>query len=256
MIPQDCHVTSIESVIFVYKDMHPDRITRFMGPMGANELIFHLSGDSTVTFNGKQMHTVADTVRFLPYTEIKEYTVEKREAGECIDIFFNTDKPIQKEAFLMSVNERQSIKSLFRRIYSTWIEKNDGYYYKCLSMLYAILDELTQQHYTPNAKHAVIEPAVQYIRTHYVADKIEIPYLAQLCGISESYLKQLFVASYGLSPKKYVIRRKMEHAIELINSKLFTISEIAEQLGYENVYYFSRVFKETFGVSPTHYREK
>jgi AraC-like DNA-binding protein len=256
MFPKKINVTSIESVLYVSRDRHPDRVTRFYGPMNANELIFHLSGDATVTFNGTVMRTVEDSVRFLPCSKIEEYTVEKREAGECIDIFFNTDVPLSQTAFLLNFAGNQSLKTHFRKIHSLWLEKADGYYSRCMALLYEILYEIASTQYVPNSKSAVIAPAVEYISAHYVSDKIEIPHLARLCGISESYLKQLFIATYGLSPKKYVIKRKMEHAIELLNSKMFAVSEIAEQLGYENVYYFSRVFKETYGCAPTHYCEK
>lgn len=256
MFPEKINVTSIESVLYVSRDRHPERITRFYGPMLANELIFHLSGDATVTFNGKIMRTVEDTVRYLPRTEISEYKVERHTEGECIDIFFNTDISLSDEPFLLNFAGNQSLKTRFRRLCSTWLEKADGYYVKCMSLLYEILCEIATSQYVPNSKSAVIAPAVEYISAHYASDKIEIPHLARLCGISESYLKQLFIATYGLSPKKYVIKRKMEHAIELLNSNMFTVSEIAQGLGYDNVYYFSRVFKETFGCAPTHYREK
>jgi len=256
MFPEKINVTSIESVLYVSRDRHPECVTRFYGPMCANELIFHLSGDATVTFNGTVMRTVENTVRYLPRTEISEYEVVRDEPGECIDIFFNTDVPLASTAFLLNFAGNQGLKAHFRKIHSTWLEKADGYYSRCMSLLYEILHEIASAQYVPNSKSAVIAPAVEYISAHYVSDRIEIPHLARLCGISESYLKQLFIATYGLPPKKYVIKRKMEHAIELLNSNMFTVSEIAQNLGYDNVYYFSRAFKETFGCAPTHYREK
>ena len=256
MLPNKINVTSIEGVLFVSRDRHPEAVSRFEGPMHANELIFHLSGDATVCFNGKRMHTVSDTVRFLPRSVIREYTVIHGEHGECIDIFFNTDVPLSEEAFLLCVTENKNLRSLFRRICSVWTEKREGYYHRCMSLFYEILYEISALSYLPEKTLLRIEPAVRYISEHYLTEEIRVPALAEACGMSESYLKRLFLAAFGLSPKKYITKLRMEHALELLRSNMFTVGEIAEKCGYESLYYFSRVFKESFGISPTHYREK
>ena len=57
-----------------------------------------------------------------------------------------------------------------------------------------------------------------------------------------------------MPPVKYVTMLKLDKAKELLITGHYTISEIVEICGFENIYYFSTVFKKHFGVSPKNYR--
>ena len=72
--------------------------------------------------------------------------------------------------------------------------------------------------------------------------------------MSYSYLKKLFVAQYGLPPSRYVLRKRMEYAKTLLLTPELSVTEISRQVGYASVYYFSRVFHEETGMTPTAYR--
>jgi AraC-like DNA-binding protein len=58
----------------------------------------------------------------------------------------------------------------------------------------------------------------------------------------------------GTSPRQYIISIRMTMAKELLANHLFQIFEVAQLTGYENPLYFSRLFKKTWGMSPTQYR--
>ena len=75
--------------------------------------------------------------------------------------------------------------------------------------------------------------------------------LAEMCNLSYSHFKRLFITQFGISPKKYIINMRMEYALILLQNHQMTISQIAEMCGYENVYYFSNAFKNYFGYPPT-----
>ena len=96
-------ITDIHRVILVGKEEYPEPRTVFSHNLSTNELIFHFSGNDTVYFNGKTLHTEENTIRFLPAGETREYIVERRAPGECIDIFFNTDVPVSEEAFVLKI---------------------------------------------------------------------------------------------------------------------------------------------------------
>ena len=57
-----------------------------------------------------------------------------------------------------------------------------------------------------------------------------------------------------MSPKKLIISLRMKKALELLKNENYTISEIADKLGYKNQFYFSKEFKEYYGVSPINYK--
>lgn len=64
-----------------------------------------------------------------------------------------------------------------------------------------------------------------------------------------------FTHYVGVSPRQYIINIRMTIAKDLLMNSMFQISEIARLIGYENPLYFSRLFKKTWGVSPSEFRE-
>ena len=249
-------ITDIKRVILVGKDEYKATITSFTNKTCSNELIFHLSGESTVFFNGKQLDVKKDTIRFLPQGEIHEYIVKRKERGECIDIFFNTDIPVTNEAFVLKLNQSEKIKSLFKKIFSVWVAKGDGYYFECVSIIYKIFAELQKKNYIPESQFNSIKPAIDYIEKHFLDKKITAEELTLCCTISYPYIKKLFVKKFGVPPIKYSIQLKINYACDLLKSKLYTISQISEICGYNDIYFFSRQFKEYMGLSPTDFINK
>ena len=119
--------------------------------------------------------------------------------------------------------------------------------------MYMLFAELQKQNYIPENQYNTIIPAIKYIEENFLKEKISIEFLAEKCGISTSYLKKLFIKKFGISPIKYIIQLKINHACDLLHSKLYTISQIAEICGYDNIYYFSAMFKKQTGKTPTEY---
>ncbi|TCC94708.1 AraC family transcriptional regulator [Pedobacter hiemivivus] len=73
-------------------------------------------------------------------------------------------------------------------------------------------------------------------------------------SISNSHFAYLFRKKTGMSPIDYFIHLKMQRACQLLHSNNDKIKEICLNLGYEDQYYFSRLFKKNMGISPEHYR--
>ena len=250
-------ITDIKRVILVGKDEYKEQVISFTSNKTCcNELIFHLSGESTVFFNGKQLDVKKYTIRFLPQGEIHEYIVKRKERGECIDIFFNTDIPVTNEAFVLKLNQSEKIKSLFNKIFSVWVAKGDGYYFECVSIIYKIFAELQKKNYIPESQFNSIKPAIDYIEKHFLDKKITAEELTLCCTISYPYIKKLFVKKFGVPPIKYSIQLKINYACDLLKSELYTISQISEICGYNDIYFFSRQFKEYMGLSPTDFINK
>ena len=77
--------------------------------------------------------------------------------------------------------------------------------------------------------------------------------IAQQSFMSEVYFRKLFKASYGISPQKYLINLRINHAVNLIVSGYYTLQEVAFACGYNDYKYFSVEFKKVKGVSPSKY---
>lgn len=253
---QNFIITGINRVVLVGKNEYPQSTTSFPNPLDSNELIYHFSGKSTVYFSGKILDVEENTIRFLPKGNHSEYIVERKNRGECIDICFDTDSPLSEEAFVSKVDENTTIGNLFKKLFAIWVSKNDGYYFECISLLYKIFAEMQKQNYIPQNQYNAIRPAIEHIEENFLGSKISVPYLADKCGISEAYLKKLFIKKFGMPPTKYIIQLKINHACDLLRSERYSITQVANFCGYENVYYFSRQFKNYVGVTPSAFEQR
>ena len=80
--------------------------------------------------------------------------------------------------------------------------------------------------------------------------------LCEKVGMSRAALSKGFKRELGVSLKQYLIRLLMKRAREMLVSSEFRISEIAYILGYEDPFYFTRIFKKYMGETPRKYREQ
>lgn len=78
--------------------------------------------------------------------------------------------------------------------------------------------------------------------------------MAGLCSLSVNQFIRVFRKHTGLTPKKYIDGFKIKIASELLKSSNEAVSQIAEDLGFEDPFHFSRRFKEITGVSPKNFR--
>lgn len=99
-------------------------------------------------------------------------------------------------------------------------------------------------------------PAIKYIHSNYVNEKINISKLAVLCNISETTFREIFNATLGTSPVKYINNLKLSRAAELLKSNMYSVHEAMEMSGFQDEAYFSRAFKKHFGVPPKEFQIK
>jgi AraC-like DNA-binding protein len=81
---------------------------------------------------------------------------------------------------------------------------------------------------------------------------------ARLAGelrLNPDYFRRLFTVTYGMPPRRWLVRRRLETATVLLRESMLNVSEVAAQAGYPDVFQFSRRFKAEFGQSPSAYRK-
>lgn len=249
----DFIITKIQQVIFVEREKHKENVLHFSNSLSSCELIYHFSGESYVYFGDQVLIVKPNNVRFLPAGIVSKYEVVRSVTGECIDVFFETNIPISNNAFIYDASKKEQLGILFKKLFYCWIGKENGYYMKSMSYLYRIFAEMQNINYSKSDQYKLIEPAVDVINKEFLKSNLNSPYLAELCGISESYLKKIFNKKYGMPPKKYIIKKKMDYACELLRLERYSITQISEICNFKDVYYFSRQFKEYMGISPMDY---
>lgn len=249
-------ITEIYRVVVVGKYEYSSLMLSFDHTMQTNELIFTLSGRATVFFDDLVLESKPNMIRFLPQGQTKRYDVLRHERGECIDVFFHADRPISTQAFLMDVSQNEKFAALFKKLFSIWVSKRRGYYFESVSLLYQIFAEMQKDTDKPDRHKLKITPAMELIHSEFLTRDFSLKELSGICEMGESYFQKLFKETYGISPKKYIIQLKINHACDLLRLKRYTITQIAELCNFSDVYFFSRQFKNYMGITPTQFMKK
>ncbi len=95
----------------------------------------------------------------------------------------------------------------------------------------------------------LVDAVKHYIRQHYREDLTRND-LAEVVHITPNYLSKRFHTETGMSLREYINQLRIEDAKRLLLSTNITISEIASEVGFDNISYFSTVFRKLCGVSP------
>jgi AraC family transcriptional regulator of arabinose operon len=77
-----------------------------------------------------------------------------------------------------------------------------------------------------------------------------IPDMARHCGLSVPHFNRLWLATFGVSPGRYLIEHRIRRATQLLRESDLPIQQVAESLGYNDVYFFHRQFRRFAGITP------
>lgn len=99
-----------------------------------------------------------------------------------------------------------------------------------------------------------IARAIVYMERH-LTQKIELARLAECARLSPSYFCSSFHAATGMTPWEYLIRLRLEKAKQLLRNSDFTVSEIAQQAGFCDASYLTRLFRRHERMTPRRYAE-
>jgi AraC-like DNA-binding protein len=116
---------------------------------------------------------------------------------------------------------------------------------------------------TPERERAgaplAVPPARHLLRAKDLADAryrepLDVPALARAARLSPAHFSREFRRTFGESPHRYVLTRRMERAAELLRNTDRSIAEICFDVGLRSVGSFTTSFKRTYGLTPTAYR--
>ncbi len=103
-----------------------------------------------------------------------------------------------------------------------------------------------------NFEKDYVQKALDIINSEYMYN-INIEEIARRLNIDRTYFSVIFKKRMGVSPKRYLLEKRMNVATALMEKKNTSISVIANSVGYSDLYTFSKMFKKHFGVSPSNY---
>ncbi len=123
------------------------------------------------------------------------------------------------------------------------------------SLLLALLARLPPTVWPERPMDARVARAMRFIHEHS-GDRLDARSLAAAAGLSPNRLSQLFKRETGMEPRAAVRRERIDRARQLLADSRLSIEEVAEECGFCDRYYFSRVFREETGFTPAAYRQR
>lgn len=154
---------------------------------------------------------------------------------------------IRSDGDLMQFWDKLYAQAVDNRIESFF--RSSAYAYEFLMRL---MDTLQKQENRQN-EHSVTQQCLHMIQNGYKKD-LTLEALASACNVSPSYLNRKFREVYDTSPIRYLVRHRIEVAASLLLRESMNVNEVAHEVGFHDTNYFSRVFHQIMGVSPSRYK--
>jgi len=124
--------------------------------------------------------------------------------------------------------------------------------YSCTDNKYLSSDMQIDSEYMDNQ---TVKSVIEFIKENY-KQNIEVNDIANSVYLSYSYLSRLFKKHTGKTVNQYLNQIRLGNAQYLLKCSTKDIKTISREVGFNNEYYFSNVFKKVYGISPGNYRKK
>ncbi|MBQ8849102.1 MAG: helix-turn-helix transcriptional regulator [Clostridia bacterium] len=240
-----------------------DRVHKCEYPSGRGHygLVYVLNGKAEYRFFTGVRVTVTDgdvlllspraAYSIVTEKEFKHYTVN-------FDIHEDTSRLdlLSKPYCLLQEENTEHLKRKFIELTNTWMSKKTGFEMESIGYLYELLsifyfDCINRQNAT--SYHRLF-PAKEYIE-QYFHQPITLEELAKLSNMSITNFRREWKKLYSEAPLQYRDSIRLYYAKEYLNSGYYTVSEIAQKCGFDDVSYFVRFFKKNVGVTPGEFRK-
>ncbi|MCI8388356.1 MAG: helix-turn-helix transcriptional regulator [Clostridiales bacterium] len=204
------------------------------------------------------LHAEPKNILYIP----KGSTYHLSDISPCNSISFNFTLTDDKhfEPFIYPADKLMpTFTELFNTAYRYWQRRPSGYIAKLNSLLYQVIYLMQNNYYPdymPRRLADRIQNAVEYINLNYMDDTLTVADLAAQSDMSAVYFRELFTKLTGNPPSKYIKQLRIQRAIDLLQSDMYSVGEVARQTGFASEFYFSREFKRITGLTPTKYQNK
>lgn len=217
-------------------------------------LIITFKGSISYYYSGRRYVSDSNHPLFIP-KGAKYYLIVDKESNSIV-LKFNCTTTYHSEYMERCTGNygSQAIRAKY-----LWTFHHSTCFYPIMSIIYEILGafENRDREYTPNTRFERIQPSIDYLEEHFVDSNLSNEQLAAVSGVSTVYFRKLFTEKYGVSPKRYIRMLRIETAKDLMREhETLSISQIAEMVGYESIYHFSRTFKQETMQTPSEYAKK
>lgn len=224
-----------------------------------------LSSEEAITFEELNMNDINYHSRLIQAVQEKDFEMVNKIKEEALhDMKLHRISPYQvKEYFIFILNniEGNEIVKGLKEAYPFETFHRQIRYCETYDRLREVLDTSFEEickwlwDSGSNKYKKSIMDIIQYIDQHY-DKKVTLKMIADDFDMSESYLSRAFKNETGMNLISFINDKKMSKAKELLEDESYMIKNVSTMVGIDDQFYFNRVFKKTYGISPSEYRKK
>ena len=173
-------------------------------------------------------------------------------------------EPLNSGHLMISPEIKDTVKEQceqLARVYAAEIDKSESKITSQIRkkiILLQFINELWKKGFIvendTTGRNTVEKEMVSYIQQNYTG-KILLREFGEQFHLSEKYISRYFKDHFHITLSQYVTYLRLEHAKQMLQETDISVTEVAMQSGYQNISYFIRSFKKTYGVSPLKYRK-
>lgn len=243
---------------------HNNGLTMFMPHWHEHiELLFFIDGESKINTAGMEFSVRSGDLIVVNSNELhyKEKADSTKYNCMILNPSFFSDIGLDSMKITSFIQQDKTVKKYFGEIFEEYEKKELGYKLALKGYAYELMLYLLRN-YSSNETGAIsaaadskrLSSVIEYISKHYT-EKLTTSTLASVCYLSEFYFCRFFKSMTGCTPVSYINSLRIEKALAFLNNTSASVTEIALAVGFDDVNYFSRVFKKAVGKSPTDYRK-
>ena len=220
-----------------------------VAPRPVHALAFRVKGSAIFNKETSPVISKEGNITYMP--AFQGYTADYPERNEIFVIHFTTDEDFDLDNYnLFSSN---TILNLFKKAYTIWNEGGPAYYHRTMAVFYEILSNISSQWdvFYKSEIYKDFFAAVDYMKKSFPDPALTVETLAKMANMSSTYFRKLFHERIGETPSKYLVSLRLQYADNLLATGNYSINQVAEMAGFNDVKYFSRVVKKVYGYPPS-----
>lgn len=222
--------------------------------------IFILTGSCAYEFGSDGFSVKAGDILYLANNSSYKMTVGDGEYRVIYcDFEYAATDDAKHQSFVCTPRNPSEAENLFKRMFRIHSSVSGERFNSCMACLYSILaiiaDSRESGYSGPCVRQKMNEARI-FIERNAFDPAFSVYSAAVHTGMSEAYFRRLFRSIYHTPPSKYIKSLRVERAKKLLSYQFMTLSDCASQCGFSSVQYFTRVFHETTGITPSQFRKQ
>lgn len=233
-------------------------------PLKSHVLMYCVSGEGWCVLRGRRQAVKRQSFVVLPAGEAHAYG---NLVGKSWEIYWVHFKGQQADTMAerlcggkfgvgIPLSSRRELLQLFQQMIADLEHEGsrEAYSFTNTRLWHLLGDIVYRRRFDLGSEGKAIERSLGIMKAR-VEESLNLSDLTDELGLSKTYFCRLFKQRMEQAPIDYFIRLKVQRACQYLDFSDISIQEVAGTLGYDDPYYFSRVFKRIMGVSPLQYRK-